>query len=93
MTLTAESIVARADNVVFRVVDDQAVIVEPDTSTVTVVSDTGSSIWALLDGQLCVSDIADAIANEYDTTPDIALADIIEFLSDLQSKALISMDT
>ncbi len=41
-------------------------------------------IWELLDGERSVGQIADAIVAEFDTSPEEAEADTLEFLQELE---------
>ncbi len=58
-------IVARSEHVVSRMVDGEAVIVEPQKGLVNVVTTVGSRIWELVDGARTAADIADMIATEW----------------------------
>jgi len=74
---------------VSRVVDGEAVIVEPKTGLVNVTNPVGSRIWELLDGKRSVSELARIVSEEYDADSKTVLKDALEFLGDLESKGLV----
>jgi len=63
-----------------RVVDGEAVVILADSGEVNVLNPVGTRIWELADGTRSVQQIADAIAEEYQVTPQNALQDVTEFL-------------
>lgn len=87
--LQADSRVLRSPHAVWRVVDEEAVIVEPREGMVNVISETASRIWALADGINTVSAISKVIAAEYDISPQQALADTLGFLTEMREKNLV----
>ena len=66
-----------------RVVDGEAVVILADSGNVNVFNPVGTRIWELADGTRSVRQIADAIAAEYDVTPEVALQDVTEFVQKL----------
>jgi hypothetical protein len=87
--MTSSSIVARSPHAVSRVVDGEAVIVEPKNGLVNVVNQVGSRIWELLDGQRSVSELTRIVSKEFDADYETILKDALDFLSDLESKGLV----
>lgn len=83
------TIPAKSDLSVARIVNGEAVVVEPKNGLVNVINEIGTSIWELIDGKLTVREIAGHIAGEYEVTHNRALADTIEFLLDLNEKGLV----
>lgn len=55
-----------------------------DMESIYTLDQLGAFIWELIDGQRTVSDIKAAILNEYDVAPEVAEADLVEFLGQLQ---------
>ena len=93
MNLAAETKPARTSHVVYRIVDGEAVIVEPRNGLINVINEVGSRMWELIDGQRSISAIAETISDEYDVSPDNALKDALPFFDDLESKKLISLSS
>jgi hypothetical protein len=77
-----------------RVVDGEAVVILADSGNVNVFNPVGTRIWELADGSRSVRQIADAIAAEYEVTPEVALQDVTEFVQKLvETLALTLQDT
>ena len=77
-----------------RVVDGEAVVILADSGNVNVLNPVGTRIWELADGSRSVRQIADAIAAEYEVTPEGALQDVTEFVQKLvEVHALTLQDT
>ena len=82
-------VLVKSSEAVFRVVDGEAVIVEPRNGMVNVLSGVGTRIWELLDGARNVSEIAGILQDEYEVSREQAESDAREFLEDLKSKGLV----
>lgn len=93
MKVSAEIIPKKSENAVYRIVDEQAVIVEPKNGLVNVVNDVGSRIWAEIDGNNSAARIAEIITSEYDISADQALEDTLHFLSKLKNHQLITFSS
>ena len=83
------TIPVKSDLSVARVVNGEAVVVEPENGLVNVINQMGTSIWELINGKRTVREIADLVAGDFDVSCDQALADTIEFLQDLKVKELV----
>lgn len=80
----------KTDRSVARIVDGEAVVVEPGNGLVTIINAVGTRIWELTDGQRTVREIADLVAGDFEVSGARALADTIEFLQDLNAKELVA---
>ncbi len=56
-----------------------------DMESIYTLDEVGAFIWELLNGQRTVGDIKAAILDEYDVAPEVAEADLVEFLQQLQA--------
>lgn len=81
----------KTDRSVARIVDGEAVVVEPGSGLVTIINAVGTRIWELVDGRLTVRAIAERVAGDFDVSGDQALADALEFLQDLKEKELVTL--
>ena len=77
-------------SIVHRNIAGEAVLVPirrnvADMESIYTLDEVGAFIWELIDGQRAVGDIKTAILNEYDVAPDVAEADLVEFLQHLQA--------
>ena len=90
--ITLESYPIPNSHVVGRILDDEAVLVMPEQGQVKVLSEVGARIWALADGTRTVGDIVGAICTEYDVTPADAEVDILDFLTELRKREIVSIE-
>ena len=60
-----------------------------DLESIYTFNDAGGTIWALVDGERSVSDIARALAVEFDVSEESALADVRAFLATLEDEGLV----
>lgn len=60
-----------------------------DLDSIYTLNELGTLIWQLIDGKSTVSQIVDAICNDYDVTPEEAKKDALEFLKSLETGGLI----
>ena len=56
-----------------------------DMESIYTLDGVGAFIWELIDGQRTVGDIKTAILEEYKVAPEVAEADLVEFLQQLQA--------
>ena len=84
-----DAIYARDDNLVFRRIGDEVILVPIRSGTANLeaiftINETGATIWELLDGERTLSEIRDALTNEYEVTAEAAQADLVEFIGMLE---------
>lgn len=82
-------IVAHTPGVVSRVIDGEAVLVDPKQGMVRVLNPTGARIWELIDGQDTIAGLAAALAAEYGIEPARAQADVLVFCADLLRRGVL----
>ena len=81
-------------NLVTRIVAGETIIVPvrsgvSDLEHIYVLNELGSRIWDLLDQQIPISQIVDAICSDYEVSAEQAARDIDEILHNLETAALI----
>ncbi len=86
-----DSYVNRSDKAVYRVLDNEAMIVNPGGNKMSVLNSVGSRIWEMADGEIAIREIARAVHEEFNITYEQALTDAIEFLEELSGKGLIEV--
>lgn len=79
-------------DIIWRVLDDNAVLVSPQGGQVTILNEIGTKIWSLIDGQNSGSDIADHLVQQYDVTITQAQQDVETFLTKLDERGLITWE-
>jgi len=73
----------------WREIEEDTVIISPTESVMHELNDTGSFIWNNIDGRRSVQEIAALLAEGYEVTPEVALADTESLLEELASRKLI----
>jgi len=89
--LSLDDVLAPKADVLGRQVDEEAVIVLPTKGEVKVVNEVGARIWALLDGERSVRELAGLIADEYAVDAATAETDALTFLTSLREKGVIEL--
>ena len=91
MKATNSTVVKRSPEAVFRVVDGEAVIVEPGRGLVNVANEVGTRVWEWMDGVRSLDDIARLVCDEFEVTPEEAARDILEFVNELIENKLVEI--
>jgi hypothetical protein len=84
-------VVAHTPGVVSRMVDGEAVLVDPKKGMVRVLNPTGARIWEMIDGRRTVAELAAGIAAEYSIEASRAQADTITFCEDLVRRGVLTV--
>jgi hypothetical protein len=79
-------------DVIWRVLDGNAVLVSPTGGQVTTLNAVGTKIWSLIDGQNSGLDIADQLVQQYDVSVHQAQQDVENFLTKLDKRGLLKWD-
>lgn len=83
--------IIRNEGAVWRDISGEVVIAERDNSTIHVLNKTASLIWTLADGTKQMEDLAAAMCNRFDVTPEQAQAETEEFCKQLLGAGLVSL--
>jgi len=75
-----------------RVYEGEAFIVLPGSGQIKILNEVGSRVWELIDGTRTTEEIVGLIVKEYETTPEAARADVIEFLEELKANGMLDGD-
>lgn len=76
-------------DVVWRTMDDGAVLVKPEAGRVRVLNEVGTTIWQLMDGEHNLGQIEARLVEKYDVGPGQARSDLHQFLTELMERDLI----
>lgn len=82
----------RSDGVLSQRAADTTVLLDPVSGEYFALDEVGAGIWALCDGSRSVGDIAAAMSEEYDASPDEIRADLLALLAELESSGLVDFD-
>jgi hypothetical protein len=81
-----------APEVIWRVVDDGAVLITPEAGKVRVLNEVGTAIWKLIDGRRSVAEIERALVGLYNIAQQTAHDDLYAFLDELTERRLVVLD-
>jgi hypothetical protein len=77
--------------IVSRMVDGEAVLVDPKQGMVRVLNPAGARIWEMIDGRRTVAELAAGITAEYDIEASRAQADTVAFCEDLNRRGILTV--
>lgn len=83
-------ILTRTPEIVSRMLDGEAVLVDPRRGMVRVLNSTGARLWEQIDGRRTVADLAADLAVEYGIEPAQAQADALAFCTDLVKRGALT---
>ena len=83
--------VVRNNGVIWRDIAGEVVIVGENDHSIRMLNKTASLIWSLADGTRRLEEIADALCERFEVTPEEAQADAEEFCSELVEAGLVSL--
>ncbi len=90
--MNEEAIPTQIPDVIWRVLDDNAVLVSPEGGQITTLNNVGTTIWSLIDGQNNLKDIAQHLVHQYDVGIVQAIQDVKNFLTKLDNRSLITWE-
>jgi coenzyme PQQ synthesis protein D (PqqD) len=89
MTMPLDAAVGIPEDVVFRELDGEAVILNLESGMYFGLDAVGTRIWQLLDTHRTLRKTLEALEAEYDVPPDRLKSDLTEFVDRLQSRGLL----
>lgn len=84
-------IFSRKDDVVYKVIDNEAVILTVNDSVLHTLNEVGTFIWELLDGERDAESIASSLSEEFDVSFEQARDDVDRFLRELLRRDLLTV--
>jgi hypothetical protein len=90
------SILRRREDIVFRKIEDEYVLVpmaasSEDVECIFNLNEIGSSIWEKVDGHKFLQDILNELCSEYEGDRETIEAEAIEFINNLREAKLIEV--
>jgi hypothetical protein len=82
-------VIQRQNEVAWRLIDGEAVVITPVDSTMHSLNDTGTRIWEAIDGQRSLKEVAQVLAAEFAVDRDRAQKDTLWFVECLAKKGLV----
>lgn len=78
-----------APGLIWRLLDENVVVVAPDAGDVHVLSQTGAVIWQLLAEEKSLTEIVTHLAENFTVSFEQAQADLLAFIHQLQASNLL----
>ena len=91
--ITTNSIVKRRDDVRWRVMGDEAVVLQQTQAEVLVLNPVGLRVLELIDAERTVQDLLTTLAAEYDVEPDTLRQDVLAYLLELEDANVLERHT
>ncbi len=76
----------------YRVIDGEAVIVDPGTSMLYSLNSVATLIWEMSSERTAVEEIVDRIAEEFEVEKSTAEKDCLEFVRDFMDKGILMVE-
>ena len=80
------------DEVIFRELDGEAVVLNLDTGIYFGLDAVGTRIWRLLEEHKSLRLVLDTLVDEYDAAPDRLQRDLLAFIERLNGKGLLTLE-
>jgi hypothetical protein len=81
----------RADDLPFRTLGEETVVVNTRTREVHVLNGTGSRIWTLLSPPRSLADLVQVLEGEFELQAETAAHEVATFVGDLVDKGLVTV--
>jgi hypothetical protein len=82
----------KMDDVVWRDVGDELVVLELSTTTYLTLNGTAKDLWEGVAGASTVAGLVTMLVERYEITPELAEADVASFLESLRARNLLTHD-
>jgi hypothetical protein len=89
VTITAEAVLKRSPNVLWRTIDGKGILVDLDSGYYFSLNRTGQFIWGQIDGARTLQDIARRVVEHFEVDEETALRDCIELAGRLRDQGLV----
>ena len=87
--MTISNRMIQAENIIWRRIGDDIVIIKDDGLATHVLNKTAAYIWELCDGKRGIDEIAASLYERYDVSPEEALADTRETIENLTKAGIL----
>lgn len=87
--MNPERVPALHPDIIWRILDDGAVVVTPRAGNIRVLNQVGAAIWKLIDGNNTLSDIEWHLIHTFDVPTRQAHSDLQTFMEELERRDMI----
>jgi len=91
MSVRLQSSVSARNGVFATTVDDELVLFDPEQGSYFGSGIVGERIWSFLSEERTVSDVCDALMDEFDVERSVCEAEVISFLNALAERTLVKV--
>jgi hypothetical protein len=89
--VSLESHVTIREDVVFRELEGEAVLLSLESGTYFGLNDVGTRIWALIQEHRSLRSVLESIQQEYEVSPKTLESDLLHLVEELHTKGLVSV--
>jgi hypothetical protein len=91
LTVTENKLVLRRAGLIEAEVDGELVALHVDNGTCYGFNATATRIWAMIGEPKKLSELRDLLLGEYDVTPEVCEAQLLDLLKDLEGDGLVEL--
>ena len=84
-----EGRIVRAEDIIWREIDDEIVIIRDDGLKVHVLNKTAARIWEMCNGDIGPDEIADTLCERYDVSLEQASTDVRNIMAKMVEKGIL----
>ena len=89
--ISLDQVVCKDKKTASRIIVGEAIVLTPMNSKIYNLNETGSRIWAWLDGKPTVGELAARMQSEFKVSEEQAQADVIAFLEELAARGMVTL--
>ncbi len=90
--ITAESRISQNKDILASNIDEEKVMMSVEKGLYYGLNPVGSQLWDLLEKNITVSSLIDAVLLKYDVDREDCERDVLEFLADLYKKGILHVE-
>ena len=97
MPIALDSVIVRNEDIIFRKIEDEYVLVPMFASSDEVehiynLNKVGTDVWERINGKRTVGDIINDLIGEYEATPEQITKDVLDFLNDIYGSKIVRLN-
>ena len=89
--ISLEKYVVRNSDMVWRMVGNEAFIIDKDGTKIHQINRVGSEIWKISEGNLTIRKIIETICNHFEITAEEAEKDSVQFIENMLTQGLVTL--
>ncbi len=91
MKILLNSVLVKNEDIAWRKIDDDAILIDMDEEEVTHFNEVAAQIWDTLDGERTVTEIMEHVQNLFEVDGEQAKKDVFAFLNQLIKKEMVTI--